>query len=142
MYVLDTDLLSLLEWPEGDTARRLQLRLDALPHDAQVVTTVISYEEQTRGWFGLLAKAKSITAEINVYRSLNRHLDNYRRTTTLDFDERAAIEYQRLKSLRLKIGRMDLKIAAIVLSHSATLLTRNIADFRVVPNLKFEDWCR
>jgi tRNA(fMet)-specific endonuclease VapC len=35
---------------------------------------------------------------------------------------------------------MDLKIAAIVLSHDATLLSRNLMDFRKVPGLKVEDW--
>jgi predicted nucleic acid-binding protein len=31
---------------------------------------------------------------------------------------------------------MDLKIAAIVLAQNATLLTRNLCDFRKVPGLK------
>ena len=35
---------------------------------------------------------------------------------------------------------MDLKIAAIVLANDATLLTRNLGDFRKVPDLKAEDW--
>jgi len=35
---------------------------------------------------------------------------------------------------------MDLKIAAIVLAQNATLLTRNLSDFRKVPRLKVEDW--
>jgi tRNA(fMet)-specific endonuclease VapC len=35
---------------------------------------------------------------------------------------------------------MDLKIAAIVLAHDATLLSRNLSDFRKVPGLKVEDW--
>ena len=63
MYVLDTDVLSLLEEPRGDAARRLQSRLDNLPAD-QVVTTIITYEEQTRGWFAILAKAKSAAAQV------------------------------------------------------------------------------
>jgi predicted nucleic acid-binding protein len=35
---------------------------------------------------------------------------------------------------------MDLKIAAIVLARQATLLTRNVSDFRTIDNLKIEDW--
>ncbi len=35
---------------------------------------------------------------------------------------------------------MDLKIAAIAMSLGATLLSRNLADFKKVPELKVEDW--
>ena len=38
------------------------------------------------------------------------------------------------------IGTIDLKIAAIVLANDATLLRRNLSDFRKVPGLKVEDW--
>jgi tRNA(fMet)-specific endonuclease VapC len=38
------------------------------------------------------------------------------------------------------MGTLDLKIAVIVLAHVATLLTRNLADFRKVPGLRIEDW--
>ena len=37
---------------------------------------------------------------------------------------------------------MDLKIASIVLVHDATLLSRNLRDFRQVPGLRVEDWLR
>ena len=138
MYVLDTDLLSLLEYPEGRHAQRLQARLDQATED--VVTTIVTYEEQTRGWFALMAKARSVTAQIDVYRRLRRHLENYRSIDVLDFGERAAIEYQRLRSLRLGIGTMDLKIGAIALANSAVLLTRSVSDFKRIPNLVIEDW--
>jgi tRNA(fMet)-specific endonuclease VapC len=35
---------------------------------------------------------------------------------------------------------MDLKIAAIALFNNATLLSRNLKDFRKVPDLNVEDW--
>ena len=35
---------------------------------------------------------------------------------------------------------MDLKIASIVLSRDATLLSRNLEDFSQVPDLHVEDW--
>ena len=40
----------------------------------------------------------------------------------------------------IRIGTMDLKIAAIVLAHDATLLTKNLSDFRKVPGSKVADW--
>jgi tRNA(fMet)-specific endonuclease VapC len=139
MYIIDTDVLTLLEEPKGLAARRLQSRLASVPED-QFATTVISYEEQTRGWFALVAKAKTMNAQIGVYRRLNRHLDNYRALTVLDFDERAAVEFQQLKAMKLRVGTMDLKIAAVTLANSVTLLTRNASDFRKMPKLVLEDW--
>ena len=39
-----------------------------------------------------------------------------------------------------EIGRADLLIAAIVLTHRATLVSRNLKDFRQVPGLRVENW--
>jgi predicted nucleic acid-binding protein len=35
---------------------------------------------------------------------------------------------------------MDLRIASVALVSNATLLTRNLRDFRHVPDLAVEDW--
>jgi tRNA(fMet)-specific endonuclease VapC len=139
MYVLDTDLLTLLENPLGVAARRLRARLDAVIEEP-VVTTVISYEEQTRGWFAFLAKARTVGGEVDAYYRLLRHLENYRSMDVIAFDDRAAVEYQRLRSLRIRLGTMDLKIGAVCLANRATVLTRNVTDFRKVPGLTVEDW--
>jgi tRNA(fMet)-specific endonuclease VapC len=58
----------------------------------------------------------------------------------VDFDSAAAEAYDNLRRSRIRIGTMDLKIAAIVISLDATLLSRNQRDFRKVPGLKIEDW--
>ena len=140
MVVLDTDHVSLLERRATSAeGRRLAARLDPIPATDQA-TTVVSYEEQLRGWLAMLAKARNMAQQIDAYRRLKKQLENYCRIVVLEFDEAAATIFQRLAKARSKVGVMDLKIAAIVLAHDATLLTRNSADFRRVPNLKFEDW--
>ena len=139
MVVLDTDHVSLLEWTNNPDRRRLRARLDELRPD-EVATTIISYEEQSRGWLAYVAKTRSMAEQIRAYGKLKAHLDTYLSIMVLDFNDSAAVEYQRLREARLRVGTMDLKIAAIVIIHDATLLTRNLADFRKVPNLKFEDW--
>ena len=140
MLVLDTDHMSLLEWGAEESGR-LRERLADVPPDA-LATTTICYEEQMRGWMAYVARAKSMSQQLEAYRRLRQHLDNYRQVTVLDFDVAAVEEFQFLQRERIRIGTMDLKIAAIVLSRNATLLSRNAADFNQVPNLKLEDWTR
>jgi tRNA(fMet)-specific endonuclease VapC len=56
------------------------------------------------------------------------------------FDEAAAQEFERLRKLRVRIGTMDLKIAAIALANDALLLSANLRDFKKVPGLRIESW--
>jgi tRNA(fMet)-specific endonuclease VapC len=139
MVVLDTDHMSVLERRDRPKAVALRARLASLPA-AEVVTTIISYEEQMRGWMAYLAQTRSVAQQAAAYQRLLQHLDNYRRIPVLAFDEAAAVVFQRLRRTRLRIGTMDVKIAAIVLSREAILLSRNLADFRQVPGLQVEDW--
>ncbi|TXT25178.1 MAG: PilT protein domain-containing protein [Planctomycetota bacterium] len=139
MLVLDTDHLSLLERPESAERRRLVKRLNQAAGET-VVTTIVSYEEQSRGWLAYVARARSKTEQIDAYRRLARHLDAYRSLTVLDFDERAFAEYDRLRKSGVRIGTLDLKIAAIVLAQDGKLLSRNLADFGQVAGLMVEDW--
>ena len=138
MLVLDTDHMSLLEWG-GEGSAALRERLADVPSD-QVATTIISYEEQIRGWMTYLARAKSMAQELEAYKRLRRHLENYRQIPVLDFDDVAADAFQQFRRAKIRIGTMDLKIAAIVLSLGATLLSRNMVDFGKIPGLKVEDW--
>jgi tRNA(fMet)-specific endonuclease VapC len=87
-----------------------------------------------------MARAKTVAQEIEAYGRLKIHLESFRYIVVLDFDERAAVKYQHLRGERLRIGTMDLKIAAIVLANDSTPLSRNLSDFHKVPGLKVEDW--
>lgn len=139
MYVLDTDHMSLVEKGRGAEALHLRARLSRVPK-GQLVSTVVSYEEQTRGWLSFAARARSVAELIEAYRRLAGHLEDWRRIPVLPFDPRAAVQYQELLHRRLRVGTMDLRIAAIVLANQATLLTRNLRDFRSIPELRAEDW--
>jgi tRNA(fMet)-specific endonuclease VapC len=138
MVVLDTDHLSLLERPQAGGAK-LSVRLAQI-EPSEIATTIVTYEEQTRGWLAYHARSKDINQQVATYARLKLHLESYRSIVVLDFDEAAATEYQRLRRLRIRIGTLDLKIAAITIRRDATLLTRNFSDFRRIPGLRAEDW--
>jgi tRNA(fMet)-specific endonuclease VapC len=74
------------------------------------------------------------------YARLQTHIETFKGVPVLPFDAKAAVEFERLRQAHVRIGTMDLKIAAIALANDATLLTRNLADFSKVPGLKAEDW--
>jgi tRNA(fMet)-specific endonuclease VapC len=139
MVILDTDHMSVLERREQPGVGNLRARLAEVP-PSEVMTTVISYEEQMRGWMAYLARARSMAQQITAYGRLLSHLESYRRIPVLGFDEAAATVFQRLRHARIRMGVMDLKIASIVLSRNATLLSRNLGDFRQIPDLHVEDW--
>ena len=139
MYILDTDHMSLLERATTHEAQRLRFRLQKLL-PAQRCTTIVSFEEQVRGWMAVLAKARDLEQQIFAYERLKWTLQNYGKLPVMDFDVRAADVFQELQKQRLRIGTMDLKIAAIVIVHNATLLSRNLKDFGKIPTLQVEDW--
>ncbi len=62
MYLLDTDHLSVLE-RGGAASERLRQRLQVVAPD-EVAATVVSYEEQTRGWLSYLTKARSLEEQV------------------------------------------------------------------------------
>lgn len=138
MLVLDTDHLSALEWRDSELAKQLRLRLRHSGQDR--VTTIVTYEEQSRGWLAYINRASSMEQQIEGYERLANHLKFYLDLTVLDFDRPAAEGYQKLRKSKLNVGPLDLKIAAITLAHDATLLSRNLKDFEKVPGLKVEDW--
>ena len=138
MYLLDTDHLTTLQ-RGGESAQRLLTKL-AIVSTREIATTVVSYEEQLRGWLSYIAKSRSIDAQVEAYRQLKNQLKTYCTIPVLEFNPQAAIEFKRLKKAYPRLGAMDLKIAAIALAKRADLLTRNLSDFGQIENLSAEDW--
>ena len=138
MIILDTDCLSLPERQTGENYLRLQSKLDEFPSD-EIVTTIITYEEQMRGWMAFLARMRSIEEQVFAYETLKQYFDYFKTLTVIDFDKNAAEIYKNLKSNKIRIGSMDLKIASIAVSHNAILVSRNLKDFEQVPNLNVKD---
>lgn len=138
MYIFDTDHLSVLE-RGGANAQRLKQRLQNVS-SMQVAVSIISYEEQMRGWLSYISKVKTVEQEVEAYKQLQQQLINYCTIPILEFDRQAAQEFQRLRKVYRRLGTMDLKIASVALVNKAVLLTRNTADFGQIAGLSIEDW--
>ena len=139
MYLLDTDHLTILE-RGGQDAEPLLARLFSSNPNQVVATTIITYEEQTRGWLSYMGTSRSLEAQVEAYRQLQQHLTNFCNIPVIGFETAAASTFKSLKKTYPRLGSMDLKIAAIAIANNATLLTRNLSDFSQIKGLKIEDW--
>jgi tRNA(fMet)-specific endonuclease VapC len=74
------------------------------------------------------------------YTKLEGILSDFARSQVLPYNPAAADVFEDLRKQRIRIGTMDLRIGAIALTHGMTVLTRNLVDFRRVPNPNAEDW--
>jgi tRNA(fMet)-specific endonuclease VapC len=139
MIVLDTDHISELQHPNSVRGARLSGRLAVVPQ-GEVATTIVSVEEQLRGWLAAIHQQPAGVKQVDAYADLARLIQFYRNWVVLPFDLLAAEQFHRLKSQKIRISTMDLKIAATAIRHGATLLSANLRDFRQVPGLSVEDW--
>jgi tRNA(fMet)-specific endonuclease VapC len=138
MYLLDTNHLTILQ-RGGRGAITLEAKLQSVAA-TEIATTVVSYEEQTRGWLSYMAKARTIEAQVEAYRQLEQHIEIFRNIPVVSFDMQSALVFQNLRKLYPRIGTMDLKIAACTMANNAVLLTRNFSDFSKIVGLLYEDW--
>lgn len=141
MIILDTDCMSLLQRENILAGSRLQKNLDRFS-PVEICTTIISFEEQMRGWLSFVAKSKTPEEQIYAYQRLHAFINNYRNALILDYDEKAVEVFRELKSQKIRVGTMDLKIASIAIANNAILVSRNLSDFERIPDLTVNDWTR
>jgi tRNA(fMet)-specific endonuclease VapC len=139
--ILDTDHISVLQHEDSPEAIALTRRLDALAK-TEIATTVVTLEEQSRSWLSLIGRYSDVRQQVAYYDRFAAMFDFFAGWQVLRFEERAAVEFQRLRSERVRIATTDLKIAAIALTSGATLLSRNLKDFNKVPALRVENWLK
>ena len=141
MILLDTDHLSVLSHTGSPRAAALPVRL-ARSLDQPFGFTIVSVVEQFRGWSAEIHKARDLDRVVWAYGRLSDFVEFVRRMATFRFDNRAAEAYEALRRQKVRIGTMDLKIAAIALANGALLLSANLREFGKVPGLRVEDWLR
>jgi tRNA(fMet)-specific endonuclease VapC len=135
LYVFDTDILTLFNRNHPQVCQEVT----AHPLD-DIVTTVISAEEQMSGWYTFLRKAKQALKIAQAYRELAATVNSLAKWTLLLYTELTIARYTQLLALKLKVGKFDLKIAAIALENGGIVVTRNVRDFQRVPGLQVENW--
>jgi len=138
-YLLDTDHISVLQQQAGPDYAALAARIAQHP-SADLALSVISFHEQVLGCHTYISRAHTSVDLVRGYEMLARLLSDYGTVAVLPFDAAAAAAFDGLLAQRVRIGRMDLRIASITLAHGLTLVTRNLRDFQKIPGLLTEDW--
>lgn len=135
LHVLDTDTLSLYHrgYPSLDE------KVDSHPLE-ELAITVITVEEELSGWYGLLRNIRSPDEEVRAYERLAEAIPLLARWRILSMPHSALMRYESLKRMNLNVRKMDLRIAAIALECGGIVVTRNLRDFRRIPNLEAENW--
>lgn len=129
-FVLDTDSVTYHQLGRDAIIQRLGL----LPAN-NVATTVVTMYKQLRGRLATINRNQSDQELQLAYQRLQLTQTYYCRIRLLPFTSASAILYRDLVKQKLRIGAEDLKIAAIVLAHQATLVTSNRRHFDQVPGL-------
>ncbi len=140
MILVDTDHATFLKYPESERGRRLIERLEKISNSEVVGVAIVPIEERMRGWLAVIAKEKSAPRQVAGYRELVQLFEFYQDFEIVYFDELVAKRFVDLSGQRLRLGTMDLKIAASALVHDALLLSANRRDFERVPGLRVENW--
>ena len=135
LYILDTDHISLLQHDDIQVitnVKRIPLTFRAV--------TVISLAEQVQGRLAVIGKAKTEHDAGRAFQRLHETNEFYQAVQVLPYDKPATQTFEWLRRQKIRIGTQDLRIAAIALSREATVVTRNLRDFRQVPDLLVENW--
>ncbi|MGI2906394.1 type II toxin-antitoxin system VapC family toxin [Tolypothrix sp. VBCCA 56010] len=135
LWILDTDHLTLFQ----NDHPLIKQRINQI-NPENIAVTVVTFEEQMRGWLNAINQSSQSERVIWAYKGLSDGIKYFNNVKLLDFTQDAYSCYKNLVRQRIRVGTQDLRIAAIALSVNGIVVTRNHKDFGKVPNLTIEDW--
>lgn len=135
-FLLDTDTLSLVQRGHATVLNRV----NRTPLADMAISTITLWE-QMQGWQSSLTRARDRKQMAQAHeRLVVRLLPTWRKFAAVAMTEPAILRFENLVTLKLNVGPMDLRIAAIALENALIVVTRNLRDFQRVPTLTVEDW--
>ena len=136
MTLLDTDTLTLYFAAHPRVVEQVRASAEA------PAITIVSYMEVLQGRFDSVRKAADGDQLLRAQERFVAAEGGLARFDLVRFDAAAAAMFDRLRQNKKlkKIGPADLLIARIALAHRATLVTRNLKDFRQIPGLQVVNW--
>jgi tRNA(fMet)-specific endonuclease VapC len=136
MILLDTDTFSLLAVGHPRVTARFAAATD------EVTITVVTRIEALQGRFAFVLRAADRAELLRAQEWLRQTDKDLAPFAPVPFDDATAAEFDRLRQNKKlkKVGRADLLIASIALANRATLVSRNLKDFRQIPGLQLENW--
>src|SRR5437763_1055128 len=115
MILLDTDHVSVLQIPGSQRRTSLVARM-TLAADQTFGVSIVSVEEQMRGWLATIAKERQIDRQVKPYYELGRMFEFFQAFVVKPFDSAAASIFSELRASKVRVASMDLKIASIAIS--------------------------
>jgi tRNA(fMet)-specific endonuclease VapC len=131
--------MTVLRYADHRCYSQLVRRLEAV-RDQSVAVSVVTVEEQLRGWLAAINRQLDLCDQQRVYDKLVDLIEYYSEWDVVRIDSFVVAEFDRLRTQRIRIGTQDLKIAATALAHDALLLSANLRHFELVPGLRVENW--
>jgi len=139
VFLFDTNHISVWQRGEGAQYERLCAHLENITGD-QIFVCVVSFHEMVNGWNAYSVKKRSSESLVRTYFEFENILRDFSVMQLLSFDRKAAEVFDELNQQRLRVGSMDLRIAAIAIANQMTLTTQNTVDFERIPGLSIQDW--
>lgn len=110
---------------------------------AEQFVPIIAIEEILRGRLNAVRLAESRQGKLDIassYRVLELTVLAFHGLNVLSYSAASEAQFQEWRQQKVRVSTHDLRIAAICVTHGATLVSRNRRDYERVPGLAVEFW--